>query len=184
MINEVEQELDRSHPDWKYLECVGEGWREPIIAPLIEYCVLAKTLPNNGGHYFRPYTKLAVKFLWDHWNFPPRWLGRWANSLRYNFINWAITRPGEKHPDIAYYGHENGIAPTILQVKEKFGTLRFYHAGGNDFFDGMVSMAEATSSRICEQCGKPGRPRSGGWILTLCDECSNERDRERGRTTV
>jgi hypothetical protein len=35
-----------------------------------------------------------------------------------------------------------------------------------------IDEAEAESYRTCEKCGKPGKPRGGGWIATLCDECS------------
>lgn len=59
------------------------------------------------------------------------------------------------------------------QVKEKFGTLRFYYEGGDDHIDGMVRMAEAMSSVTCEVCGVPGEMRQkgpGAWISTLCDE--------------
>jgi hypothetical protein len=56
------------------------------------------------------------------------------------------------------------------QVKEKFGTLRFYYSGGDDFVDGVISFAENLSAVTCEKCGKPGKTRGGGWIQTLCDE--------------
>jgi hypothetical protein len=59
---------------------------------------------------------------------------------------------------------------TVLQIKEKFGGLRFYYSGGDASIDGMVRMAESWASRSCEVCGKPGESRSGGWIRTLCDE--------------
>lgn len=55
------------------------------------------------------------------------------------------------------------------QVKEKFGTLRFYYDGGDDYVQGLVSMAESMSSITCETCGTLGRIREGGWIRTLCD---------------
>jgi hypothetical protein len=55
------------------------------------------------------------------------------------------------------------------QVKEKYGTLRFYYYGGDEVIDGMVSMAESLSAVTCEKCGAPGKERGGGWILTLCD---------------
>lgn len=55
------------------------------------------------------------------------------------------------------------------QVKEKFGTLRFYYSGGDRTIDGMVRMAEAMSSRVCEVCGIPGKRTTGGWIRTLCE---------------
>jgi hypothetical protein len=59
---------------------------------------------------------------------------------------------------------------TVDQVKEKFGTLRFYYTGGDDYIRGMVTMAESMSGVICEECGKPGTSTGGGWIKTVCIE--------------
>lgn len=60
------------------------------------------------------------------------------------------------------------------QVKEKYGGLRFYYHGGDDEIAGMVRMAEHMALRTCEECGKPGKTREGGWIRTLCDEHTKE----------
>lgn len=57
-----------------------------------------------------------------------------------------------------------------IQVKEKFGGLRFYYNGGDDFVQGVVHMAESMSYDTCEVCGAPGKPTRGGWIRTLCKE--------------
>lgn len=65
-----------------------------------------------------------------------------------------------------------------VQVKEKFGTLRFYSEGGNDHIHGMIRMAEAMSAVTCEECGAPGEQRRGGWIRTLCDQHETERQRK------
>jgi hypothetical protein len=59
---------------------------------------------------------------------------------------------------------------TLDQVKEKFGTLRFYYTGGDDTISGMVRMAESMSGVTCETCGKPGTSTRGGWIKTACVE--------------
>jgi hypothetical protein len=59
---------------------------------------------------------------------------------------------------------------TLDQVKEKFGTLRFYYTGGDDYIRGLVSMAESMSGVTCEECGKPGTSTGGGWIKTVCVE--------------
>ena len=59
---------------------------------------------------------------------------------------------------------------TVNQVKEKFGTLRFYYSGGDAYIDGLVAMAESMSAATCEECGAPGRVRHGGWLRCLCDE--------------
>lgn len=67
----------------------------------------------------------------------------------------------------------------VAQVKEKFGTLRFYYDGGDDIVDGMVRMAESMSGFMCEDCGAPGHQREGGWIRTLCDEHEEERQSRR-----
>ena len=57
---------------------------------------------------------------------------------------------------------------TLDQVKEKFGTLRFYYSGGDDEIRGMVRMAESMSAVTCEECGLPGTQTQGGWIKTAC----------------
>lgn len=60
---------------------------------------------------------------------------------------------------------------SVIQIKEKFGTLRFYYENHNDFVNGLVSMATAMTAITCETCGNPGKLRSTNrrWIRTLCD---------------
>jgi hypothetical protein len=65
---------------------------------------------------------------------------------------------------------------TLDQVKEKFGTLRFYYTGGDDVIDGMVRMAESMTEVTCEECGNIGERRGGGWIHTYCTPCEEARD--------
>lgn len=74
-------------------------------------------------------------------------------------------------------------AYVVLQVKEKFGTLRYYCTPSADlsaddrerFFD-HVREAESVSARTCENCSKPGSLRDrGGWLKTLCDDCFAQR---------
>jgi len=56
-----------------------------------------------------------------------------------------------------------------VQIKEKFGTLRFYGDGGDDRIRSFIWFAESFSGKICEQCGSPGKIRRGGYIHTACD---------------
>jgi hypothetical protein len=63
----------------------------------------------------------------------------------------------------------------VEQIKEKFGSLRFYYQGGDDYIRGLVTMAEEWADASCEICGKPGIRRTGGWIKTLCNEHEAER---------
>lgn len=60
------------------------------------------------------------------------------------------------------------------QIKEKFGGLRIYFSGGDEYIEGLVSMAESFSYKICEVCGERGKPNEGGWISTLCESCRNK----------
>jgi hypothetical protein len=60
------------------------------------------------------------------------------------------------------------------QIKEKYGGLRIYFSGGDEYVEGLISMAESFSYKICEQCGQRGKPNKGGWISTLCDNCRNK----------
>lgn len=76
------------------------------------------------------------------------------------------------------YPHYEKPVPQVVaqQVKEKFGTLRFYYNGGDDVIDGMVRMAESWSAVACEECGAPGTQNSRGWIKTLCETHRKERE--------
>ena len=71
---------------------------------------------------------------------------------------------------------------TVAQIKEKFGTLRFYiGACPNETYEQvhkLIRTAEAISGVTCEDCGQPGTPQKGGWLRTLCDGCA-ERHRSR-----
>jgi hypothetical protein len=68
---------------------------------------------------------------------------------------------------------------TLDQVKEKFGTLRFYYSGGDDAIDGMVRMAESMSGVTCEECSAPAKTHGPGWIRTICEPCETKRETER-----
>ncbi len=61
-----------------------------------------------------------------------------------------------------------------VQVKEKFGGLRFYCDGGDDFTEGLIQMAEIMSERTCEDCGNKGKLYKQGWHKTLCETHAKE----------
>jgi hypothetical protein len=70
---------------------------------------------------------------------------------------------------------------TLDQVKEKFGTLRFYYSGGDDYISGMVSLAESLTGVTCESCGNIGEQRGGGWVHTYCTPCEEAREAKRAK---
>lgn len=63
----------------------------------------------------------------------------------------------------------------IEQVKEKFGTLRFYVSNANDEVYKLINKAENLSAKTCEDCGEPGEIKIGSWIRTLCDTCFKDK---------
>lgn len=88
-------------------------------------------------------------------------------------LNWK-NKDGEVVPQV-----------TVNQVKEKFGTLRFYYSGGDDEISGMVRMAESMSGVTCEGCGniattsEVGEDGIKGWIRTECRPCEEKRKADR-----
>lgn len=65
----------------------------------------------------------------------------------------------------------------IQQVKEKFGTLRFYYESSKQgvelsILEAIATAAENDSATTCEECGKYGTLRDKRYyIQTLCDGC-------------
>lgn len=66
---------------------------------------------------------------------------------------------------------EKGLSQLhAVQIKEKFGGLRFYTDANYDDFRDLILAAENEAYKTCEECGKPGTLRTNGWMKTACDE--------------
>lgn len=137
----------------------------------IEYEEFSKKMENAYPHMFSaPYGGFAVGKGW--WPLIEQLCGTiqrhvdWANDTRAallvaNPYNNKIPEPCEQ--------------VVIQQIKEKFGTLRFYYQGGDEYITGAVSLAESLTSHLCEECGGLGKVRHGGWVRVLCDVHEAER---------
>ena len=99
---------------------------------------------------------------------------------RYEFIKDRVDQPQwegskdiitqEKIDDAKVRMDEEAAkVPVAVQVKEKFGGLRFYVQAATDKHYQYISFAESMSHRTCEQCGAPGKTYTNGWHQTLCD---------------
>ena len=64
----------------------------------------------------------------------------------------------------------------ISQIKEKYGTLRWYDFGTTQKVYDIVAKYEYISGFICQNCGRPYAKEfnTGGWICTLCENCASE----------
>ena len=95
--------------------------------------------------------------------------------------NWAIEFNSKAAQEEMRVVPDTVPQVTLDQVKEKFGTLRFYYTGGDDIIDGMVRMAESMSGVTCEECSAPAETHGPGWIRTICEPCETKREEERKR---
>jgi hypothetical protein len=64
----------------------------------------------------------------------------------------------------------------VVQVKQKFAGLRYYTSHHTEEMGKIINLFENLSYQTCEVCGRLGKPRSGGWIETLCDEHANGKE--------
>ena len=79
----------------------------------------------------------------------------------------------------------------VVQIKEKFGTLRFYisthntpaeydaflpeHKDRLELVYKRIHLTEEQSASICEFCGKPGQLYQESWWNTLCPKCHEKK---------
>lgn len=80
----------------------------------------------------------------------------------------SIQKHCDENPDIQQV--------QAVQVKEKFGSLRFYTYGGDDFIYDLIDAAERESMDTCEECGSREKvtQSKNGWITFLCEKCHNK----------
>jgi len=73
--------------------------------------------------------------------------------------------------------HQNiELSVKAMQIKEKFGGLRFYVSGSDPYINGMISFAENYSYKVCTVCGNPSsEQKERGWIYTMCEPCQKQK---------
>jgi len=69
---------------------------------------------------------------------------------------------------------EDGLLETyrIDQIKEKWGSLHWYHRNFNDKADLIIDKYSEISEHVCAYCGKPDVSICKvGWVFPCCKEC-------------
>ncbi len=63
----------------------------------------------------------------------------------------------------------------IIQIKEKFGGLRWYDNGVPDAvwdeYKAWLDKYEILADKTCILCGEPATHYTAGWIMPVCDSC-------------
>lgn len=97
-------------------------------------------------------------------------------SIQESCMPWGF-ECGDGWFDIIYQLSKNitDLDPDVqaVQVKEKWGELRFYINGGtNEVYD-LIDEATELSLKTCEECGTRENVTTNdcGWVSTLCDKC-------------
>jgi len=73
-------------------------------------------------------------------------------------------------PFVASAERKAGRPFEVLQVKEKFGGLRFYTNFVGDTISALIDAAAFESTKTCEVCGMSNSRQRGSWITTRCDQ--------------
>ena len=134
--------------------CCGEGWYNIIDT-------LSALLCSNYNQAKERYE--SIKEYYEDG-------GKWP------WKDGKVITPEEVEAKRLEMVEQQKCVPTVTQVKEKFGTLRFYVGAATDEHYNYIRFAEALSARTCEVCGAPGKMRGHGWYYTDCDEHTSEGD--------
>jgi len=106
-----------------------------------------------------------------NWSCPEGWIeivDEMCDNIQRHIDNrhfWAVKNSEQNNPIEQL---------TCLQIKEKFGGLRFYTNGGDEHCQGVISYVENLSYSTCEKCGtNQNIGYTKGWISTVCIVCKD-----------
>lgn len=112
-----------------------------------------------------------------------RWTGEVVDNYDYSFTElddmpdgWRIAFGEQFCADIQHeldkLRPETAADFRVLQIKEKFGQLRFYTNWVTEGIDEVIRRYENLSERTCIECGAPATKITTGWISPFCDKCA------------
>lgn len=136
-------------------EC-GSGWYKLLeeaadaLEPLIVEYINKNPYPNEFPWWIFSRYNWKIVFQMRCYSFLAIW-------------NWALIAIGLQQPEPWW--------PRASQVKEKYGTLRFYLTSGTEEMYAITDKAESRSETTCEICGKAGKRRGDFWLSTRCSPC-------------
>ena len=114
-----------------------------------------------------------------------RWTGKVIEDYDYSFTElddmpdgWRIAFGEQFCADIQHeldkLKPEAAADFRVLQIKEKFGQLRFYTNWVTEGINEVIRQYENLSEHTCIGCGAPATKISTGWISPWCDKCAGK----------
>jgi hypothetical protein len=134
----------------------GDGWYDILVdaalklEALIVQWIAVNPYKNEFPFWIFSRSNMYITLRWRCYSFLAIW-------------EWMLVGLGLRKPLVWW--------PCASQVKEKFGTLRFYLTQGTEEMYAITDEAERKSAKTCEECGKPGKLRGHGWVYTRCAAC-------------
>ena len=118
-----------------------------------------------------PFLKVAPSDVYD-WvrGYDDIWLDYIPKGWRKAF-GWKLCK------DLKKYLKDHNITDyKVIQVKEKFGGLRWYHESkfAREIKENVIDKYESLSYYCCVNCGKREDWWSSGYFLPYCDDCKNK----------
>ena len=139
----------------------------PFLIPRNKWSGMRITEAQNGG--FWPGDPEAVpEYDWEYTeldSMPDGWRIAFGEQLCEELKQELLACGGQKALD----------EYMVVQIKEKYGQLRWYDNGCTDrWFKEILPKYERLSEETCIHCGKPATLISAGWISPWCDDCAKE----------
>lgn len=148
----------------KLIEALFKKIKAPTEEQKLNFNIIKKypfLLPKNRWDKGLSVGKFGFDFFWTELDGMPRgWFIAFGKQLLDDLLVCLLK---EKQDFLYQY--------MIVQIKEKFGRLRWYDNGNTDCGYKIISKYEKISAKTCIMCGKPGKiDEAEYWLEPLCKE--------------
>ncbi len=140
--------------------------RFPFLIPSSRWSGMRITEAGEGG-YWPGEPEAVPEYDYEHTELdymPYGWRMAFGEQMCEELKQELLESGGQKALD----------AYRIVQIKEKYGMLRWYDNGNTQRGYDIIGKYEVLSKRTCIMCGKPATRMATGWISPYCDSCAEE----------
>lgn len=183
----LETEIEKYLKDNPNSDC--ECDHSKLAHPMNEQCINIKEVSLRWGRSYGCYVipglwqDLTVRYPKHKWYAVKNWFRHVRN--KYKFLLRQLINKILNKFFIWFHLHKKIYCdcqkyyqwhPMAVQIKEKYGTMRFYMSACTTEMDKISEWAEKESCKICEDCGSFNPiMHYDGWIRNLCNECEKKR---------